>query len=116
MKKRCALIGVLLSAVLLSSCGGKISSIELEDESNSLETIELTLWTFPIGNWGNPTAVGSMLADFHKKHPDIHVSVEYLNYNNGDERINQAAADGSLPDLVMERKGLDGRSVRSVGV
>ena len=102
MKKRCALIGVLLSAVLLSSCGGKTLIIESEDVDEDREVTELTLWTFPIGNWGNPTAVGSILADFHKKHPDIHVSVEYLNYNNGDERIDQAQADGNLPDLVME--------------
>ncbi len=102
MKKRCALISVLLLAVLLSSCGGKTSDMESQENDSSVETIELTLWTFPIGNWGNPTAVASMLNDFHKAYPGIHVSVEYLNYDNGDEKINQAAADGTLPDLVME--------------
>ena len=98
MKKRCVLISVLLLAVLLSSCGGKTPGMELEDESNSADTIELTLWTFPIGNWGNPTAVGSMLTDFHKNYPDIHDSVEYLTYDNGDERISQAASRPPLPD------------------
>lgn len=102
MKKRCALISVLLSAVLLSSCGGKTSDVESEGANSSVETIELTLWTFPIGNWGNPTAVASMLNDFHREYPGIHVSVEYLNYDNGDEKVNQAAADGTLPDMVME--------------
>ncbi|MDE7253814.1 MAG: extracellular solute-binding protein [Acetatifactor sp.] len=102
MKKRCVLISILLLAVLLSSCGGKTLDMELENGSGSVETIELTLWTFPIGNWGNPTAVASMLTDFHKKNPGIHVSVEYLTYDSGDEKINQAAADGTLPDLVME--------------
>ncbi len=102
MKKRCALIGVLLSAVLMSSCAGKASSMRVENESDSIETMELTLWTFPIGNWGNPTAVASMLHAFHKEYPDIQVSVEYLTYDNGDARINQAAEDGTLPDLIME--------------
>ena len=102
MKKMYALISILLSAVLLSSCGSKTSDIGSEDDSGIMEDTELVLWTFPVGNWGNPTAVGSMLADFHKEYPDIHVSVEYLNYDNGDERINQAASDGCMPDLILE--------------
>ena len=102
MRKKYALITLLLTAVLLSSCGGKSPDIELEDENDGVEDIELTLWTFPVGNWGNPTSVGSMLTDFHKAYPDIHVSVEYLNYDNGDEKIKQAASDGCMPDLILE--------------
>lgn len=102
MKKRCVLIGILLSAVLLSSCGTTIPSVEPESESEGAQTMELTLWTFPIGNWGNPTAVASMLSAFHKDYPGIHVNVEYLSYDSGDDKISQAAANGTLPDLVME--------------
>ena len=102
MRKKYALITLLLTAVLLSSCGGKSPDIELEDENDGVEDIELTLWTFPVGNWGNPTSVGSILTDFHKAYPDIHVSVEYLNYDNGDEKIKQAASDGCMPDLILE--------------
>ena len=102
MRKIYVLISVLLSAALLSSCGSKAPDIESEIDSGSMEDTELTLWAFPVGNWGNPTAVGSMLADFHKAYPDIHVTVEYLNYDNGDERIRQAAEDRNLPDLVLE--------------
>ena len=101
MKKIYALICLLLSAVLLSSCAGSPQNIESEDNSIREDT-ELTLWAFPVGNWGNPTAVGSILSDFHKEHPDIHVSVEYLSYDTGDEKINQAASDGCLPDLILE--------------
>ncbi len=102
MKKIYVLTSLLLSAVILSSCSSTTQNVRMEDDSGSGEITELTLWTFPVGNWGNPTAVASVLTDFHKEYPDIHVSVEYLNYNNGDEKINQAAEDGSLPDLVME--------------
>ncbi|MCM1259062.1 MAG: extracellular solute-binding protein [Roseburia sp.] len=102
MKKIYAWIFILLSAVLLPSCGGKKPDIELEDDSGSVEDTELVLWTYPVGNWGNPTAVGSMLADFHKEYPNIHISVEYLNYDNGDERIEQAKVDGIMPDLILE--------------
>lgn len=102
MKKIYALISVLLCTVFLSSCSGKTPNVELEGDSGSGETTELVLWTFPVGNWGNPTSVASMLTDFHKAHPDIHVSVEYLNYDNGDEKINQAFSDGCMPDLILE--------------
>ena len=102
MKKRYAWISLLLSAVLLSACSSKNKNFESEDDSVSREVTELTLWTFPVGNWGNPTAVASMLTDFHKVYSDIHITVEYLSYDNGDEKINQAVADGCLPDLVFE--------------
>ena len=52
MKKIYALISFLLSAVLLSSCGGKTLNIESEDISESIEDTELILWVFPVGNWG----------------------------------------------------------------
>lgn len=102
MKRIYALISLLIFTVLLSSCGVKTPDIESGDGSDSGEVTELTLWTFPVGNWGNPTAVASMLADFHREYPDIHVSVEYLSYDSGDEKINQAVSDGCMPDLVLE--------------
>ena len=102
MKKINALTIFLLSAVLLTSCGNTPKVNESEDDTGSKEVTELTLWTFPVGNWGNPTSVANMLHDFHKEYPDINVSVEYLSYDNGDEKINQAVSDGNMPDLVLE--------------
>ena len=102
MKKTVILIGILLSAVLFSSCSGKSSEVELDEDSGGQEVTELTLWTFPVGNWGNPTAVSNILTGFHKEYPDIHISVEYLTYETGDEEISQAVSDGSAPDLVLE--------------
>ena len=104
MKKKFVLTGLLLSVVLLVSCGGKTPNIESSNDSDdgTEEIIELTLWTFPVGNWNNPTVVGSILNSFHNEHPDIFVSVEYLNYDTGDERVNQAILDGSAPDLILE--------------
>ncbi len=106
MKRIVTLIYILLSAMFLSSCSNRIPdtepNTEPENDSGSRENTELVLWTFPVGNWGNPTTVASMLADFHKEYPNIHISVEYLNYDSGDEQIIQAASDGSLPDLILE--------------
>lgn len=102
MKKIYILLCFLLSAVLLSSCNGKPEEIEPKEDNNSQEITELVLWTFPVGNWGNPTSVANMLAGFHKKYPNIHISVEYLDYENGDARVDQAVLDGSAPDLILE--------------
>ena len=105
MKKIYILLCFLLSAVLLSSCNGKPEMIESRENNNSQEITELVLWTFPVGNWGNPTSVANMLTGFHKEYPNIHISVEYLDYENGDERVNQAVLDGSAPDLILWRPG-----------
>lgn len=103
MKKRIlALLCFLLAAALFSSCGSKPQNMETEDEGSGPEEVELTLWTFPVGNWGNPTTVANMLAAFHKEYPNIHISAEYLNYDNGDEMVSQAVLKGSAPDLVLE--------------
>ena len=102
MKKLPALICLLLSIALLSSCGG-IPAIGPDDSSDDpRDDIELTLWTFPVGNWGNPTAVSAILTSFHKEYPNIHISVECLNYDTGDERVHQAVLDGTAPDLILE--------------
>ncbi len=102
MKKFMILICLLLSAAFLFSCGNKIAVTEPDNAGDNLEDVELTLWTFPVGNWGNPTAVSNILTSFHKEYPNIHISVEYLNYDNGDERVGQAVSDGCPPDLILE--------------
>lgn len=101
MKKKSLLITVLLAAWLLSACAGGDPRAS-ESTGGGQREVEITLWTFPVGNWGNPTSVASLLAGFHKQHPNIHVTVEYLTYDTGDARIEQAIADGAVPDLVFE--------------
>lgn len=102
MKKTAALLCLLLLAALLSSCSDKTPAAEPDNVSDAPEDVELTLWTFPVGNWGNPTTVSNILAGFHKEYPGIHVAVEYLSYDSGDEMISQAVADGRAPDMVLE--------------
>ena len=102
MKKNMIIICLLLSVVLLSSCSGKAAVTEPDDVSEGTEDVELTLWTFPVGGWGNPTTVSNILTSFHKEYPNIHISVEYLKYDNGDEKVKQAVSNGGAPDLVLE--------------
>lgn len=101
MKKIYSIICFLLAAILLSSCGGTSRPVE-PDSSSGTDDVELTLWSFPVGSWGNPTAVSSTLTGFHGKFPDVHISVEYLSYETGDEEVNQAVAAGNPPDLILE--------------
>ena len=62
----------------------------------------LTLWTYPVGSWGDSETVDALLASFNEVYPDISVTVEYLDYTNGDDQINTAIEGGQAPDLVLE--------------
>ena len=102
MKKKSLLIHLTLCAALLCACGSRTQNMEPDQDSDGPEDVELTLWTFPVGDWGNPTSVSNLLTSFRKEYPNIHISVEYLNYDNGDKKIEQAVADGCAPDLILE--------------
>ncbi|MDE7479342.1 MAG: ABC transporter substrate-binding protein, partial [Lachnospiraceae bacterium] len=103
MKKIFLLIHLMLCAAFLCACGSGNQEMELDkDSEEGMEEIDLTLWTFPVGDWGNPTSVSNLLTSFRKEYPNIHISIEYLNYDNGDKKIEQAVADGCAPDLILE--------------
>lgn len=102
MKKIIGFLCVILSSALLSSCAGRSGDQDSGGDTSARQITDLVLWTFPVGSWGNPTAVASMLAAFHKEYPNINISVEFLNYDNGDEKISQAVSEGRMPNLVLE--------------
>lgn len=62
---------------------------------------EITLWTYPIGNWGKEDAVKA-LTDAFKADTGISVEVEYLAYADGDDKVNSAITANNAPDLIME--------------
>ncbi len=41
-------------------------------------TTDITLWTYPIGNWGDSATVDGLIASFNEVYPNINVTVEYL--------------------------------------
>ncbi len=121
MKKQVsALLAAGMAASLLVGCGGGAASSSAAPASTSESTstseaapaesteeaagqaADITLWTYPIGKWGDSDSVNELLADFNAQYPDIHVTVEYLDYTNGDDQVNTAIEGGSAPDLVME--------------
>ena len=118
-KQVSALLAAGMAASLLVGCGGGAASSSAAPASTAESTTseaapaestddaagqaaDITLWTYPIGKWGDSDSVNELLADFNAQYPDIHVTVEYLDYTNGDDQVNTAIEGGSAPDLVME--------------
>ena len=62
----------------------------------------ITLWTYPIGGWGNSDVVDELIAGFEAANPGIKVQVEYLAYADGDDKVNTAIEGNAAPDLIME--------------
>lgn len=77
-KKRSFICAMLAAMTILSGCGGgkDTPADPVETTEQAAQTQEITLWTFPVGNWGNLTSVTSLIASFQREHPDIHVNVE----------------------------------------
>ena len=66
------------------------------------DTVEITLWTYPIGSWGNAETVDGIIASFNEAHPEIKVTVQYLDYTSGDDQVTTAIEAGTTPDIIME--------------
>ena len=116
MKKVIALLLALVMVLALGAC-----SVEKTVETQAPETqpaaaegtqaaapeaagdpVEISLWTYPIGKWTDEATVSALLADFNAAYPNITVKVEYLDYTNGDDKVNTAIEGGQAPDLIME--------------
>lgn len=70
--------------------------------ADEVQAASITLWTYPIGQWGDSATVDGLIESFNAVYPQIDVTVEYLDYTNGDDQINTAIEGGSAPDMVME--------------
>lgn len=123
MKKRQIALGMaaLLFASGLAACGAKKEETKESAKESAKETeakadakadageekaedlkADLKLFTYPIGQWGKSESVDALLENFNKKYPNVHVSVEYLDYTNGDDQVNTAIEGKAAPDLIME--------------
>lgn len=102
LKKMRTMAAALLAAAVLAACSQKTETDSDRAAEETVRETEITLWTFPVGNWGNLTSVSSLITSFHREYPEIHVNVECLDYDSGDQKIQEAVADGSAPDLVFE--------------
>ena len=66
------------------------------------EKVDITLWTYPIGNWTNAETVDAIIANFNAVYPNISVTVQYLDYQSGDDQVTSAIEAGTTPDIIME--------------
>ena len=114
MKKLIALLLALVMVVGLCACNATPATPDPtdappanggEDATQGQEpaaTTEIALWTYPIGGWGNQETVDALIAGFETANPGVKVTVEYLDYQNGDDKVNTAIEGGAAPDLIME--------------
>ena len=121
MKKQLSLLlAAGMAASLLAGCGGGTSSTATDSSSASTATstaeataesttasgdgltADITMWTYPIGKFGDAETVNSIISKFQETNPGINVTVEYLDYTNGDDQVTAAIEAGTTPDIVME--------------
>ena len=119
MKKQLSLLlAAGMTASLLAGCGGGASSTASESTasestassaaatgeaaSGSDLSADITMWTYPIGQFGDAETVDGIISKFQETHPGINVTVEYLDYTNGDDQVTAAIEAGTTPDIVME--------------
>lgn len=116
MKKFLALLLVLVMALGLVACsveqannGGSNTATnntanDTTDDTGdtSGEAVEISLWTYPIGDWGKPEVVSEIIAKFNEKYPNITVTHQLLDYSNGDAQVNTAMEGGTVGDIIME--------------
>lgn len=108
-------VALLTAGVLLGSiCGcntkekedNKKEDIVQENQEEEItfedKEIELTMWTYPVGEFQNSESVNAMLEKFYEHYPNIHITVECLDYKDGDARVSAAIEDGSYPDVILE--------------
>ena len=122
MKKLLALLLALTMTFGMVACGGKDTTdtgnttepgtTETNDTANTGDTAEggeatgdataITIWTYPIGKFGDRDAVNELIAKFNEVHPEISVTLELLDYTNGDTQVTGAITAGTTPDIIME--------------
>ena len=101
MKRILALVLALAMIFTLAACGEKKEPTTDDKDADETTATSITLWTYPVGNWGKEENVKA-LTDAFKADTGIDVQVEYLAYADGDDKVNTAITAGKAPDLVLE--------------
>ena len=96
MKKLLTFLLALTLVLSVTACGQDAAA---NDEEQSV--IELTLWTYPIGDWADEAAVNNLLTQFNTVYPDIHVTVQCLDEATGDDSLSTAVDGGVAPDILL---------------
>lgn len=78
-----------------------LASVFAQAATETAQQETITLWTYPIGGWGEEAKV-KVLTDAFTAETGIVVEVQYLTYTDGDDKVNTALSAGQAPDLIME--------------
>ncbi len=97
MKKYLAIALAVVMVIGLAACGTTKTSAPAQ----TAEATSITFWTYPVGGWGNEENVKA-LTDAFTAETGITVTVEYLTYADGDDKVNTALTAGQGPDLILE--------------
>lgn len=112
MKRFLALATVACMTLGMTACGSDAGETQKEETKTPAaeateeaaapagESSEITLWTFPIGDWGGEY-VNDVIAAFNTQYPNVTVNVEYLDYSSGDDQLTAAIEAGTAPDILM---------------
>ena len=84
------------------NAGGNNAGENNAGGTDTAKEAAITLWTYPVGQWQDSAVVDGLIAEFNKVYPNIKVSVEYLDYANGDDQVNSAIEGNKAPDLILE--------------
>ena len=112
MKKFIALLLALVMVMSLAACSvekaepapaaTEAAAAPAATEAAGPAPVEISLWTFPVGQWGDEATVNGWIDAFTAKYPHITVNVEYLDYQSGDDKLNTAIEGGQAPNLIFE--------------
>jgi len=69
---------------------------------HAVDRTSISMWVYPIGDFSDPDTVNGFIQAFEKQNPEISVSVDYLDYQDGDDQVSAALSAGTAPDVVME--------------
>lgn len=75
---------------------------EVETTTDAAVAGDITLWTYPVGKFGDEASVQGVVDAFNAVYPDVNVKVEYLDYQSGDDQVTAAIEAGTTPDLILE--------------
>ena len=67
MKRSILVFAAVLALAGAVACTSRGTTKEqMQPQTEDMQETEISLWTFPVGNWGNPTTVSGLLTSFHK--------------------------------------------------
>ncbi len=79
-----------------SQSGSQTPSTPTENVADAI-----TVWVYPVGGWGDEAKVKPLIDKFTAD-TGIKVSMEWLAYADGDDKVNSALTGGNAPDVIME--------------